>query len=85
MVFFKERNNIIFHESVANIAMGVGIFLDNILSYLELNPIEYDNQVNQDIYNCIIKNFSSSVGVELCKFSKDKELVSYIEKLSKGV
>ena len=85
VIFLRERNRIIFHESVANMAIGVGIFLDNILSYLEVNPIEYDDQVRQDIYNCIIKNFSSSVGSEICKFSKDKELVSYIEKLSKGV
>ncbi len=85
VIFLKNHSNLVFHESVVNIAIGTRMFLDNILNYLELYPIEYNSQIKLTIYDCMIKNFSSSVGSEVCKFNKDDEIVSYIEKLSKGV
>lgn len=74
-----------FNDSSPYIAMGVRGYLDIVVDYLTLNPVQYSNEIKNSIYDCCIKQLSVITGSELLKLQNDEMILSYINILSKGV
>ena len=81
----KQRYNVKFNDSSPYIAMGVRGYLDIVVDYLTLNPVQYSNEIKNSIYDCCIKQLSVITGSELLKLQNDEMILSYINILSKGV